>query len=562
MRKPKVLFVTESSFLSSGYSTYTNEVLKRLYSLDEFQLYELGSFGDFNDERAQNIPWTFIPVVPDPNNKDEVATYESNMVNKFGAAKFEETLLKYKPDIVHCIRDWWADSFMFSSPLREFYHLSAMPTCDSTPQNMQWIASYIEADSIFAYTDWGLNVLKEESNNRIKAVCSAPPGADINVFKPIPNKKEFLKQLSDSTKLGLPEDVLIIGTVMRNMKRKLYPDIIETFAKYLKEAPEEIRNRTYLYLHTAFPDAGWDIPRLLKDNRVGHRTLFTYVCKACGESYPNYFQDAIAYCKLCKEKACYLPGAGSGVSRDVLARIVNMFDVYLQIANCEGFGMPMVEAASCEVPVFATDYSAMSDVVRKVHGVPIKVKRFVKEAETYRNFAYPDLDDLQEKLISFFMQPESLRKRMGYLARKGVLENYTYEKTSKIWANHFRSIPLKDHSLTWNSPSRVFVPKLPKPDQNGDLLPNLNDEEFVRWCIINILNRPDKINSYTALRLARDLNWRSTTGGMGGIVWNDASALGIEAIEKRGRFDRQNVVDTLLHTANEFLHWENERIKK
>lgn len=549
MRKPTILCVTESSYLSSGYSTYTHEVLKRLHALDEFNIIEFSSFGRFNDPRIQNIPWTFITNLPNPDNSEEQKIYESNPNNKFGAWKFEEICLRHNPDIVFSFRDFWADSFIFDSPFRDFYHFATMPTADGTPLHTQWISQYITADAVFAYNDWSLEILKEESGKKINTITSAPPGADIDVFKPVPNKNLHKQQFAN-----LPDGSFVIGSTMRNMKRKLYPDIISTFEKFLNEAPEHIKDKTYLYLHTAFPDAGWDFPRLLKEYGVGHRTLFTYFCRNCQESYPSFFQEGPCYCKYCGEKALMFADSSIGVSREALSNIMNCFDIYLQYSVCEGMGMPQVEAASCGVPVFSVDYSAMTDVVRKLNGVPLKLLKMQREAETHRLLAIPDNDFLLEKIIWFLTLPDSLQRRMGKQARDGVLEHYTYDRTAKIWADHFRSIKLKPLSETWNSKSRLFNP-------NTDFPANLTNEEFIRWGVTNILNRPDKMNSYMAMRLTRDLNWGASTGGMLGLVWNDASALGIDAMVSKERFHHKEAAEALLRTAENFLYWEQKRLE-
>ena len=47
-----------------------------------------------------------------------------------------------------------------------------------------------------------------------------------------------------------------------------------------------------------------------------------------------------------------------------------MFDVYVQTAGAEGFGMPILEAMACGTPVIAPDYSAMSELVKDV-GIPL-----------------------------------------------------------------------------------------------------------------------------------------------------------------------------------------------
>ena len=54
-RKPNVLLVGESSYLSSGYSTYGYEVLKRLHATGMFNLTELGSFGSYDHPAALEL---------------------------------------------------------------------------------------------------------------------------------------------------------------------------------------------------------------------------------------------------------------------------------------------------------------------------------------------------------------------------------------------------------------------------------------------------------------------------------------------------------------------------
>ena len=151
---------------------------------------------------------------------------------------------------------------------------------------------------------------------------------------------------------------------------------------------------------------------------------------------------------------------------------MGLFDVYVQYAICEGFGMPQVEAASCGVPVMSVDYSAMSDVVRKLKGYPIKVKKLFREMETDAYRANPDNDDLCENLISFFSKPESVRLRKGFETRKALLEHYTWDKTAKIWEEHFDTLQLKDLQGKWDSPARMV---------NENYQPNMQDtnESFV-----------------------------------------------------------------------------------
>lgn len=500
--KKRILVCGEASYLSTGFSTYSLELLTHLHNTGKYEVAELAAFGDPHDPRSLEAPWKFYPVFYDRNKPGDKEQYFSNAMNKFGGWKFEQTCLDFKPDVVIDVRDHWQLSFEESSPFRPYYHWSIMPTCDSEPQSTEWLATYMNADAVFTYSDWGLDVLNKEGGGHIKTICSAPPGADLNAYHVRTNKRQHRESK------GIDPDALVVGTVMRNQKRKLFPDLIEAFATFLKEAPPELACKSFLYLHTCWPDVGWDIPTMLKTHGVSHKTLFTYMCKGCGAIFPSFFQDAKAHCRLCGEYSAMFPHTHLGISRKVLSEVYALFDVYVQYANSEGFGMPLVEAAACGIPVMAVDYSAMSDVVRKLRGTPIAVQRLMTEAETGCKRALPDNADFVRKLIDVLSLPTSVRAKLGFEARCAVEEHYTWPRTCKIWEDHLDSLQLRPHSETWLS-----APKIHRPAQ----IPNtyLSNEEFVRWGFINVAGRQDLVNSYMAMRMVRDLNWEATLQGSG-----------------------------------------------
>jgi len=548
LRKPKVLWVGEASWLSSGFSTYSLEVLKRLHARGTLDLVEFACYGEHDDARRHLVPWEVFQNVPNFADPAQAGQYRSCKLNEFGMWKFEEALLKYRPDAVVAFRDWWMDEFMEHSPFRRFYHWCVMPTVDSMPQADSWVATYMNADAVFAYTDWGLQTLSEQTGGKIKGVVPTPPGADLETFRPVEDKRAVKEAI------GMPSDALVVGTVMRNQIRKLYPDLIKAFGRFMREGPQDIAKRSYLYLHTSFPDLGWDIPRLVLEQGVASRTLFTYLCRACGASYPSFFNDARAFCRSCRQQTSFLPDVGNGVTRDVLARAYSLMDVYVQLATNEGFGMPMVEAGACGLSVMATDYSAMSDVVRKLGGVPIKCQLY-REPGSMAYRAQPNEDDFVAGLTRLLTN-EQERLRMGRDARQGVETHYTYEKTAETWANYLEKVPLHDPKETWDSPARIHTPNTEVP--NG-----LTDSEYVRWCILNLTGRPELLDSYMALRMTRDLNWGLTRDGMGGLAYNDASVVGVgEARENNFKpCTREELGKQLLDICHRNNYWEKRRVE-
>ena len=133
MRKKKILFVTEASWLSTGYSVYTKEVLSRLHQIPEFEVAELACYVDRNDKNIQSTPWGVYPNKPVPQD-ESYSLYKGNPIAQFGDLSFNHVLMSFQPDIVMDIRDWWMLEFEQRSPFRDFYHWAIMPTVDAEPQ--------------------------------------------------------------------------------------------------------------------------------------------------------------------------------------------------------------------------------------------------------------------------------------------------------------------------------------------------------------------------------------------------------------------------------------------
>lgn len=545
MRKLRILACGEASYLNTGFATYQHNLLKRLHATDKYDIAELATYCDVtgSDERWRNVDWTIIPVMPDRNNAQECQIYESNPKNEFGEWRFEEALLATKPDVVIDVRDFWHIDYQERSPLRPYYNWCIMPAVDSFPVDEPWLAMCMNADGVFSYTDFGLKVLNDQSNNKIKTLCEAPPGADFDAFKVVDNKAGLRRAM------GLPEDIFIVGTVMRNQGRKLYPDLIEAFKNFLNQAPDEIGRKAMLYLHCAWPDLGWNIPRLIKEAGLGHKVLMTYYCKACQSFYPGYFQDCLTACKNCGQHACGFPTSQYGISTAALGQIMSIFDIYVQYSMAEGFGMPLAEAAACGVPVMGTDYSAMSDVVRKLNGIPLWVERYAREIPTHRYIAYPDNQFFIDELVGFFSKPESVRRMMGYEAHEGAKKYYDWDKTAAKWMEYLDKVPVTDR---WNKPLKSFEPKTNIPD-------NLSNSDFVNWCITNMCGEPELRNSYLALRMVRDLNWGMTVAyGSEASYLNDFSYQGTRP--KSYNFDRDIAIQVFQQRWATKTYWEQRRV--
>ena len=444
--KLKILMVSEASFLSSGFAIYTREILSRLYKTNKYDIAEFASYGLVNDPRDKSIPWKYYANAvkeDDQRHKD----YSSRGDNQFGRWRFEKVLLDFRPDVVIDIRDYWMSSYQAISPLRKFFHWILMPTVDSAPQQEEWIDTFLSADSIFTYSDWGAEVLKNQSSGRINYIDTVSPGVDLSTFTPIKDNKE-LRELH-----GVPPDSFVVGSVMRNQKRKLIPELMVSFRKVidtLKQEGNEIGEKIYLYLHTSYPDAGWDIPELLKEHRLANRVLFTYLCRRCAHIESSVFVGPQKMCPRCLEKSMTFSSVTNGVSTEQLAKIYNLFDIYVQYSICEGFGCPQTEAGACGLPVFTVNYSAMCDIVQKLEAISIEPKSYFKELETKAIRVYPDNDQLTDEIVKMCNMPISERIAKGQKTRQLTEKHYNWDDIAKKWEKHLDQIDLSYRS-EWNT---------------------------------------------------------------------------------------------------------------
>lgn len=492
-RKLKVLMVSEASFLSSGFGTYAKEILSRLYKSDKYEIAEFACYGKVNDPKDRSIPWRYYANAVshnDPRHEE----YNKSMENQFGRWRFERVLLDFRPDVVIDVRDYWMNSYQQFSPLRPFFHWILMPTVDSAPQQEDWIDTFIHADAIMTYSDFGRDTLLEQSNNKINYIDTTSPGVSLDVFKPIGDRHNL------KSHFGL-DGKTIIGGIMRNQKRKLIPELFASFRKLLDDYSDEgsdIGRNLYLYLHTSYPDAGWDIPLMLKEYGVGNRVLFTYVCQKCGFFRPCLFQHPMAICPKCRNKSMNMPNVSNGLAQEELNLIINTFDLYVQYAICEGFGMPQVEAAAAGVPIASVDYSAMNDVVRKLNGYPIKIKQYFRELETKAIRVYPDNDDLINIIKEYLAMPDILKEQKRYETRSLVEKHYNWDNIAKKWEHYLDNIELTGLQGQWSTP----ISKINDSNINLDK----PYEGLLNWISNNVGNH-QIATSMMLLNMIRDLDY-------------------------------------------------------
>ena len=551
MRKKRILFCSEATFLNTGYATYTREILNYLHGTGKYEIAEMASYGQRNDPRAANIPWTYYGVAPNTDcepkaSEEELNAYNSSPTNQFGGWAFEHICLDFLPDFVCDIRDFWMLDFAERSPFRPYFKWVIMPTVDARPQARQWIATYANADACLTYSDWAGGVLQDQSGGKINYLGSSPPSAH-PAYKSVPDKG------AHKLSMGIDPEYKVIGTVMRNQRRKLYPDLFEAFKKFLDKSDDK---KYYLYCHTSYPDLGWDIPELLQQHGLASNVLFTYICPETKKPFVSQFRGAVAQSPYTGKWGSTLSNVKNGLSYEDLASVMNCFDLYVQYANSEGFGLPQVEAAACGVPVCGTDYSAMESVLRKLGGHPIKPSALYKELETGCLRAVPDNEEAAKFFLEFFKKSDAERLEIGKQTREAFNKYYQWHLSGSVWEKYFDETEPVPFENGWAS-----QPRLHQPAEKLQIQGNESHSTLAKWLIANVLGDPSKLNTYFESRMTRDLIYQQATSSTGGMYFNESSAA-FDGQNHRSPFNFDIAYDQMKSLCERTNHWERSRVSR
>lgn len=158
-----------------------------------------------------------------------------------------------------------------------------------------------------------------------------PHGVDTAMFRPR-DKRAIREQI------GMPTDAFVIGMVAANKGypcRKSFFEQIEAFAQF-----KRLHSDAVLYLHTVKgPVPGGEAVNLPEFcDLMGLREGIDVI-------YPPQYQLA-----------------GTGLSDETMAQIFSTFDVLTSVSMGEGFGIPILEAQACGVPVIVGDWTAMPEL--------------------------------------------------------------------------------------------------------------------------------------------------------------------------------------------------------
>jgi glycosyltransferase involved in cell wall biosynthesis len=303
-RRLRVLFASDHPDAVSGYSVQTKLTALRLKEHCDLAL--LATFGLHGSMQE----WNGIPLFPGGADN-----FSNDVIGK--AAR------RWQADIVITLKD----ALVFNPASFQGFRWTPLTPIDHDPSTAQVIERVRQSYRPIAYAPHGFRALRSAGLDPLYA----PHGYDPAVYYPM-DKAEA------RASLGIAPDLFIVGTCAVNRgglpSRKAWVENLQAFAAFARDKP----NARY-FLHTDVADDGYEggIPLrpLMAQFGIMDKVLF---CDQDRYRYPPNFPA------------------------EYMRAYYNSMDVLNAVSLGEGFGIPVLEAQACGVPVIVGDWCAHEDL--------------------------------------------------------------------------------------------------------------------------------------------------------------------------------------------------------
>jgi len=365
--KPKLLWHSNAPFSSTGYGNQTGLFTPPL--AEHFDL-AISSFYGLSGARLRYGDITIYPGV------------EGDWGNQTLPMHAERFFGGLRDGLVVTLMDVWV---LDPAVIRQMNVACWVPVDhDPAPPRVKAFFQHSQAVPI-AMSRFGERMLAEFDPLYV------PHGVDTEIYRPIP-------QAEARKVTRLPDDLFVVGMVAANKgnpSRKAFAESLLAFKAFHDRHPD---SKLYLHCEIQGKVEGVNIPALIEH---------------CGLD-----SDAVLFAD--QYRVQFNP-----FSPETMAHVYSSMDVLLAASCGEGFGIPVLEAQACGVPVIVSDFSAQPELC--FAGWLVKTHPYFSPQHSWQ--VHPDIVDITDALNRAYAQ----RGRLGEKARTGAL---AYDVTTVV-AEHF-----------------------------------------------------------------------------------------------------------------------------
>jgi glycosyltransferase involved in cell wall biosynthesis len=257
---------------------------------------------------------------------------------------------------------------------------------------------------ILAYSKFAQQQL---ANNGLHSTYM-PLMVDTKVFKPY-QKADIRKDL------GIPVDAFVFGMVAANKDnppRKSFQEVLDAFKVFHDKHPESV-----IYFHTAV------------DNPGGFpiRDYAKYLGLAGSIYHPPPYDLAFK------------------IQKEAMAKIYSTFDILLAPSRSEGFGVPIIEAQSCGVPVIVNNFTSMPELVQEGQTGEICEVLYKSFSPLMSYVGVPNAGSIYEKMEKLY---KADLPKMGMLARLNAKQYDTEFVIQNHWIPFLETVQNEVYNST------------------------------------------------------------------------------------------------------------------
>lgn len=366
---------------TSAYSKHNFEICTRL-----------GQLG----HKVAHMPMGFVNQMGRQVYKN-VLVYNSDENSSFGESMAEDNYVDFRADMLITNKEPWVFHHI---PHRAMNFVPIVPI-DHSPVSGQITSQLTYSFRNIAISRFGQRELKKKDIDSVYI----PLGVRTDVFKPLP-KAECRKAW------GLSEDDFVVGIVCMNRARKMIPQQLRGFKRFVEQNPD-IKAKLFLWTNV--------LPtRPPQDANQGVADVGVHLLPEITELGLNKYTNWVKWDDV--EKMGGIPDFDPSGNWD-MCRLYNSFDVNLLCSGGEGAGLPYLEANACGVPSVYTNYAGAPEYAGPT-GIPVNAENYVVIATPGIRYYLADVDGIADALRKLYdADREKLAVRCRKFAEKSSWEN-------------------------------------------------------------------------------------------------------------------------------------------
>lgn len=368
-KKLRILFTSNAMWSPSGYAQQMFDLLPAIRDAG----YDVGivCFYGLEGGKIMLDGITCYPKINDIWGTDAVVAHQQD----------------FKADVVISFQDTWP---MDPQNVRQFKNWIPMAPIDHDPIPPMVFDRLKLAYRVLSHSQFGTAQLKKKGMHS----TYIPLLVDTNTFKP--HSKAQGRAL-----LGIPQDLFLFGMVAANKDnppRKSFQEVMDAFVVFKKDHP-----KSALYFHTHLNNpGGFPIAEYAKFLGI-EKDIYSI------NPYDMTFR----------------------VGKDKMAEIYSAFDCLLAPSTSEGFGVPIIEAQACGVPVITNTFTAMPELILPGETGELCEVLYKRFTPLLSYVGVPDAKSIAQCMQKIFTAD---RSTMAKKARAHVLEHYDFDiQFKKQW---------------------------------------------------------------------------------------------------------------------------------